>query len=98
MKESTMQSLLLCFAKQFRLVFFLSGIALGLFFCGCAEKAPHMDTSQTTSSLNHPGVCEHCQKKIEKVTEENFLVVRGNRYIVCDEACGVEMKKKIAKQ
>jgi hypothetical protein len=65
---------------------------------GCGEGAPQLDTSQVTNPEGRLGVCESCQKAIDEVTEKNFLIVRGNRYIVCDEKCGADLKDWLAKQ
>ena len=64
----------------------------------CGDSVPEMDTSTVTDPLGKPGVCESCGKTIEEVTAENFLTVRGNRYIVCDDACASDKEVWLSKQ
>jgi hypothetical protein len=71
---------------------------MGLLLIGCAEQGPHLETTTVTSALDQPGVCGHCKKEIEKMTEEHLITVRGNQHIVCDEKCEVDLKEWLAKQ
>jgi len=57
-----------------------------------------MDTSLVDDPLGKPGVCQFCTKPIEKVSEANYLIVRGNRHIVCDEKCAEGQREWLSKQ
>jgi len=71
---------------------------MGFSLPGCGETPPQLDTSTATSPVDRPGVCEHCKKKIGKVTEQHLITVRGNQYIVCGDKCEVDLKAWLAKQ
>ncbi len=86
------------FLGRVRSVFVVALSVVCLLTTGCGEKTPHLDTTSVTSPLGRPGVCEHCDKEIENVTEENLTTVRGNQYTVCDEKCVTGLKAWLAKQ
>jgi hypothetical protein len=77
---------------------FIATVFMMLLLSGCGEKPPQLDTSTATNPIDQPGVCEHCNKKIEKVTEQNLITVRGNQYIICDKKCKADLKAWLAKQ
>ncbi len=83
---------------QRRSAVLLLAVSLICFVPGCGDSVPHIDTSNVYDPLQKPGTCEICKKPIDEVADENCLIVRGNRYIVCDEKCAEDMKEWLAKQ
>ncbi len=86
------------FFNFIRLIQFSGCIMLGMMLSGCGESVPQMDTSKVNDPLGKAGVCERCQEKIEEVTEEHLVIVRGNQYIICDEKCEADLKDWLSKQ
>ena len=64
---------------------------------GCAEGPPKLE-AKVTSPLGRPGVCAHCNHKIDEVAQDNLVTADGVQYVVCDEQCAADLKKWLAEQ
>ncbi len=64
---------------------------------GCGEQPPHLEP-KVDSPVGRPGVCAHCNEKINNVTQEHLITIDGVEYIVCDQECAADLKRWIAEQ
>ena len=67
-----------------------------LMHAGCAgEPYP---TSDVTTAVGMSSKCENCRKTVPAVTEEQYAVLGASRFVVCDEQCLAQLKRKMEAQ
>ncbi len=86
-------------AREFALaaLLFVPLVCSVAFVSGCAEQPPKLEAKVTTP-IGHEGVCSFCNRKIEKVSEDQVVTINGVQYVVCSQSCAEQLKKWAAEQ
>lgn len=67
----------------------------GSVLAGCGGGGSPYPEVEPVSIYGRSGACESCGQPLPKIIDENLLTVKGNQYVVCDEACSAKLEDDI---